>query len=104
MIHQANRFILFSKGVRWDKTPEIIHYFFTHRHKCMTALQKIFGEGLVTKSLFMRNDVVCNTNDAGMFILLNSSEDRPECGTHERQPISHDNNIRALFSQPVSEL
>ena len=53
-----------------SKLWQVAQYFFTHGDKSIHRFYKIFGERNIAKTLFMRNDIISNTNYPGVFIFF----------------------------------
>src|SRR5205085_2859864 len=78
---------------------QICQYFFTHGDERVNRLYEIFRKSFIAKTLFMWNDIIGNTNNPGMLILFCDAKDRSEAWSHERKPVTHNNNIGPLFLQ-----
>lgn len=82
--------------------PQVGQHFFAHGNKTINRFDEIFGKGFVAKTLFVRNDIVGNANHFGMPVLFYDAEYGAQAGPHQRQPVTHHDQVGLFFFKPAA--
>src|SRR6185369_13484379 len=86
------------------KFSQIVHDLITHGNKCITFFQKISCKGTIPRPMFVRNNIVRNANDFCMLVSSYSFQDRSQCGPHKRDPVTDNDNVGSLVTDPIPDL
>ena len=76
------------------KLLQVFQNLLTHGNKPVDRFYKIPGKNGIAGSFFMRNDIIGDTDNLGMLVFFDSSQNRSQTRTHERKPVSDNDYIR----------